>query len=328
MLKKKLAIAAVVLATTGLLTAGVAPAQATGAPTLPAGENFFAASCDLVSPQLMSVDTTSGNATFIGDAHDGGCASNAAVNPVDGNAYMVIYAMSGNNLVTVDPATGVFTVIAPLAGESSSLWGLTITNEGNAFGIDDETLYSLNLTSGATTAVGTELGFVPDEMGYNPVDKNVYAFEWNAGTSTLLAYTINTSTGVATADPSHNITMADYSFNGSPGLNLYALQGVSFDGNGNPWFVNNAYDSELIVADFATGAATFIAEITNLTIRPGGAHDFYTQSIFITGTFAVSALPDTGASAIAFVSTGAIGAGLLGAGALALIMVRRRQAGK
>jgi len=189
-------------------------------------------------------------------------------------------------------------------------------------------LYSLDLTTAVATAVGAGLGLNPDMMGYNPADDTLYAFVYDSGSSTLITYTVNTSTGVATADPSHNVTMADYSVDTYTGCNLDSLEGVAFDGNGNPWFVSDSCGSaELVVADFATGAATFVALITNSTISTDSPYDFYTESIFITGT-PTAALPDTGASAIALVSTGAIAAGLLGAGALALIMVRRRQAGK
>ncbi len=324
-MKRKLARAAVVLAAAGLITAGVAPAQATGAPTLPAGQHFFAASCDDFQPQLTSVDTTNGNATLVGNANDGSCASGAAVNPVDGSVYLAYYTNVGGNLAKVDPATGVYTVIAPVTGPVTNPWGLSIINDGNAFFIRDAGFYSLDLTTGVATAVGPGLEFSPNAMGYNPVDDTVYIFMWDSGSSTLLAYRVDTSTGVATADTTHNVTMASYSYENRSDCNLEYVEGVAFDGNGNPWFVNDCYDSELIVADFATGAATFVGEITNSTINTSAPHDFYTESIFITGTATPAALPDTGASAIAFVATGAIAAGLLGAGALALIMVRRRR---
>jgi len=330
-MKKKLALAAVVLATAGIITAGIAPAQATGAPTLPDGQDFFAASYCGSSSQLTSVDTTNGNATLVGNASEGSCASAAAVNPVDGTVYLRTFLNSPpfpNSLAKVDPATGVFTTIAPISGDTSSLWGLTITKDGSAFASWGSGFFSVNLTTGVTTAIGPGLSFTPNSMAYNPVDDKVYAFKWDNGTRTLLAYTVNTTTGVDTADPAHNITMADYSYNGSTGMNLDSLDGVAFDANGNPWFVNDGYDSELIVADFSTGAATFVGELTNSTISSSAPHDFYSESFFITGTPTPAALPDTGASAIALVSTGAIAAGLLGAGALALIMVRRRQATK
>jgi hypothetical protein len=330
-MKKKLALAAVVMAAAGLITAGIAPAQATGAPTLPDGQHFFAGACDAIMPQLTSVETTTGNATYVGNANNNECPSNAAVNPVDGVVYMLYFTYNPfvKNLAKVDPATGVYTVIAPITGISGSVFGFSITKDGSGYFKNSSHLWSLDLTSGIATAVGTDLGLNPDMMGYNPVDDTLYAFEYDSNSTTLLTYTVDTSSGVATADPAHNITMADYSIDTNTGCNLNSLEGVAFDGNGNPWFVSDScLSAELVVADFATGAATFVALITNSTINPDSPHDFYTESIFITGTPTPAALPDTGASAIALVSTGAIAAGLLGAGVLALITVRRRQAGK
>jgi len=325
-MKKNLAFATVVLTGIALFTAGLAPAQATGVPTLPDGQTFFAVSGDSARrPQLTSVDTTTGNATLVGNASGGDFPTNAAVNPVDGTVYMG-YDQAGTwNLATVDPATGVYTVVAPSTGAGCPvIVSLGISKQGNAFFDYLGQLCSLNLTSAVGTAVGSGLGLTGvSYMAYSPVDDKFYAFQWNSGTRRLLAYTVNTLTGVATADPAHNISMADYSYNGSTGLNLDSIQGLTFDGNGNLWFVNSAYKSDLIVADFSTGAATFIGEITNSTIKPVSPHDFYTTAIFITGT---PTLPDTGANTSMIGGVAAIGAGLLAAGGLAVIVVRRRTA--
>jgi LPXTG-motif cell wall-anchored protein len=325
-MKKNLAFATVLLTGVALFTAGLAPAQATGVPTLPVGQTFFAASGDsLRRPQLTSVDTTTGNATLVGNATGGASLSNAAVNPVDGTVYSGYLQAGTWSLATVDSATGVYTVVAPSTGLACpAITSLTITKQGHAFFMYLGQMCSLNLTSAVGTAVGSGLGLTGlAYLAYNPVDDKVYAFEWDSGTRRLLAYTVNTLTGVATADPAHNISMADYSYNGSTGLNLDSIQGLTFDGNGNLWFVNSAYNSDLIVADFSTGAATFIGEITNSTINPASPHDFYATAIFITGT---PTLPDTGANTSMIGGVAAIGSGLLAAGGLALIMVRRRTA--
>ncbi len=261
----------------------------------------------------------------MGNANDGSCAGNAAVNPDDGLVYLAYSDPGSTSIATVDPKTGVFSLIARTFG-AYSMPGFTITKDGNAFFFSGPQLNSLDLSTASATAVGTGLGVSPDVMGYNRIDDKVYAFSWDSGTSTFLAYAVNTSTGVATADSAHNITMANYSYNGNTGYNLNSVESMTFDGNGNPWFVGDNFQAELMVADFATGSATFVGEITNATIRTSAPHAFHTQSIFIVAaTPRSSALPDTGSRAIALVSTGTIAAGLLAAGAIALIIVRRRK---
>jgi hypothetical protein len=163
-------------------------------------------------------------------------------------------------------------------------------------------------------------------MGYNAFDDTVYLFN-DAG----VAYTLDIETGIPTADPAHNVTLsADYtcpSRNGEMGLNFYDSV---FDANGNLWIPNNGCNVEYLVVEFATGTVTYIGELNDTqhalyTNAP--FYDFYTYASLIT-TDPAPALPDTGASATVLGTTSVVGAGLLAAGALALIMVRRRTARK
>jgi LPXTG-motif cell wall-anchored protein len=261
------------------------------------------------------------------------CPYSAQQNPVDGKNYVVV---SGDPtyLATVDTTTGLYTKIDEFNGEvitdGQSPWKLMITKSGDAYLAAGYSLYRLDLTSAATTRIGA-IGALDstthyDAIAYNPVDDTIYLFGHQSGN----AYRVNTTTGVPTATPEHNITLAsNYTCpgpGGTHGLNPY--DGL-FDANGNLWIQNDGCDVEYLVVDFATGSATYIGELNDTqhalyTNSP--YYDFYSYASLITTDTA--ALPDTGASAMALVSTGAIAAGLLAAGALALIMVRRRQAGK
>jgi hypothetical protein len=91
-MNKKLVFAAVLVAAAGLITAGIAPAQAAGAPTLPTNQHLFALDCDNFDPQLWSVDPTNANATRVGTITptQTECPFSAVQNPVDGKNYVVM----------------------------------------------------------------------------------------------------------------------------------------------------------------------------------------------------------------------------------------------
>ena len=335
-MKKKVALAAVLVTVAGLIAGGVMPANATAAATLPTNQRLFAIDCESFGPQLWSLDATNGEATTVGTSSTDDCAGGAQVNPVDGTAYF-IHNGATSSLDSVDTTTGVATRGPDFNGATVSPWQLLITKTGTAFVQVLNRLFTLDLASGTTALVGTNLGVSPNAMAYNPLNDTIYAWAWDSGTSTLLAYTVSTTTGSATADSAHDVVMAPYS---TPGCffgdshQLDSLNAAAFDANGNPWFINGGCLSDLIVQNFATGAASFQGlvadEARTLYTNPTG--EFFTTTLFIT-TDPVDpvdpkapALPDTGASASVIGTSSAIATGLLAAGALALIMVRRRRA--
>ena len=330
-MKKKLAIAAVVLAAAGLITAGIAPAQATGAPTLPAGQKFFSLDNDDYVNQLFSVDASTAASTPVGtliSANSAGYTVGAQVNPVDGTVYFltrdVSVIPSVTYLDTVDPTTGVVTRGPAVTGGNDLPGSLMITKAGVAYSYVQGTLNLLDLSTGVQTFIGSSSGI--EVAGYDAVTDKAYGFSYRGG----LAYTIDLTSGALTPDPAHNLTLIPYSCPAGGDAASFGLYGGPvFDGNGNPWFMNDVCHAELVVADFATGTTYFMGQFNSAATYPSSPNNrYYTGTLFITGTPTAAALPDTGASAFAIVSTGAIAAGLLGAGALALIMVRRRQAGK
>lgn len=339
-MKKKRALAAVLVAVAGLMAVGGTPANATAAATLPTNQRLFAIDCESFGPQLWSLDATNGEATTVGTSSTADCAGGAQVNPVDGKAYFIYYGAT-SSLDTVDTTTGVATRGPDFNGATVSPWQLVITKTGTAFVQVLNKLYTLDLATGTTAVVGTNLGVSPNAMAYNPLNDTIYAWAWDSGTSTLLAYTVSTTTGSATADPAHDVVMAPYSVTGcGDPQQLDSLSAAAFDANGNPWFINGGCLSDLIVHNFATGAASFQGlvadEARTLYTNPTG--EFFTTTLFITTDPVdpvnpvdpvdpeAAALPDTGANASVIGTSSAIAAGLLAAGALALVMVRRRLA--
>ena len=322
-MKKKIGLLAVVLAAAGLLSAGVAPAQATGAPTLPAGQHLWTLDGNAYGAQLWSLDSTNANATAVGtETRNNDRVYGTAVNPVDGVIFALVQREADIWLATVDLTTGAKTYIATINGDYSSAYSLVITNSGEAFTFKSNMFFSLNLTTGHVTKLSDTSGI--SSIAYNGLTDTLYGFNYD-GT----AYTVNRSTGALTADPSHDLTLpAEYSCGGSSSA-LY-VNNIAFDANGNPWIENDGCSGDVLVADFATGIVYYVGTVTDTsqTFYPDGQHWIYVYSIFISGSATGSALPETGSNASVVGSSVGISAALLAAGALALVIARRRTARK
>jgi hypothetical protein len=290
-MNKKISFAAVLITAAGLMAAGVVPALAASAPTLPSNQHFFAIDCDGFGPLLWSVDSLNGNATTVGTplANGNACAGGAQANPVDGKVYYVYWPQDGStpdSLNTVDTTTGVSTRVANFTGATQQPLGLAITKTGTAYvttGTSSGSLYSLSLDTGAMTLIGA-LGANLGAVGYNPVDDTIYGFSYVTGD----AYTVDTVTGAATADAAHNAVLPGKYTCPNGALAGLALDAVVFDSNGNPWFQNDGSGclSELLVQDFATGTVYYNGQFNDnsptrlMTNSP--YYGFYTMSIFIT----------------------------------------------
>jgi DNA-binding beta-propeller fold protein YncE len=333
-MKKNVSLAAVMLTAVALITAGIAPAQAAGVPTLPAGQNLFALDSNAFQPQLWSVDPTNGDSIAVGSqpASTSYSTGGAQYNPVDGTSYSLIYAPGGTSLFTFDTTTGDYTSVGVLNGDATDGFGLAITNAGEAYTIDrvgsEYTLFSLDLSTAKMTLVGgMGPSLSPQTIAYNPVDDTVYSFNRTNGN----VYSVNLSSGLATLDAAKQLTLPTSitCMSGTVITNI-KTNTAAFDANGNLWMQTDSCAlGDLMVADFATGDVTYLGQFNDVarskyTNSPN--YDFYAGAVFITTDAA--ALPDTGMSASVAAATVSISAGLLAAGALALVMVRRRFAAK
>ena len=165
----------------------------------------------------------------------------------------VIYAIPGttatanpNTLGTIDPATGIFTAIAPLTGAPNAN-GLTIDpTTGDAYIADATTLYSLDLATAVATSIGTidaAALFVDLAMDCNG---QIYAHDI-AGD---LLYSVDSSTGVGTSV-------------GPTGLPANFAQGMDFDNEDGTLygFVYTGGGTNTFGSfDLGTGAVTPLAQ--------------------------------------------------------------------
>ena len=116
-----------------------------------------------------------------------------------------MYALTGTDtryIATVDLATGVVTNVAAITGMANSPMTLAIDAQGNAYALDlnsaGATLYSVNLETGAATAIGAT------GVGLNYVQSMTFDIETNQlfwaqilDGSTHGLYTIDVNTGAA-----------------------------------------------------------------------------------------------------------------------------------
>ncbi len=118
----------------------------------------------------------------------------------------VMYAITGTEsryIATVDLATGVATNVAAITGMANSPMTLAIDGEGNAYALDLDsagaTLYSLDLETGAATAIGSTgvgLNYV-QSMTWDMDTNQLFWAEILDGSNSGL-YTIDVNTGAAT----------------------------------------------------------------------------------------------------------------------------------
>ncbi len=146
---------------------------------------------------LYSVNTTSGVPTAIGN-------STVTYQFFGSTSAGVLYAGgSDNNLYTVDPATGVATLVGPFNGFSSGSWASWSTGAPLLYYADGANLYKINTSTGAATLVG---GLEGPQLGAMAFENNVL---WGGQNSPSLAVaTVNTSTGAATTGPAVTGTSA------------------------------------------------------------------------------------------------------------------------
>lgn len=123
-----------------------------------------------------------------------------------------MHAIAGVELYTVDLATGVATLVAPITGMTTPIW-IEIDNAGNAFSADITTdkLYSVNLSTAAATEIGNlgvNLQFA-QEADFNKETNQLYMASYTGGGVGGI-YTINTSTGAATLVGDTTVDNAEY----------------------------------------------------------------------------------------------------------------------
>ena len=153
--------ASIAVFTVGLVSIGVvaAPASAADGRTLPSGSSLYAISCS-VDLALASLDGATAVAKRVGDGApelEAECAEQGAWNPVTSTAYYSARRLEPAILSTIDLTTGESTSVGifMLNGERNGIDSMAIGNDGAAYAIQDDTLYSLALDTAALTKIGT-----------------------------------------------------------------------------------------------------------------------------------------------------------------------------
>jgi hypothetical protein len=268
--------------TIGLVSIGVvaSPAAAAGGRSLPEGSSLYAVQCDdenLAPLALFSLDTITAAATPVGPgtpASDADCAGQAAWNPVTSTAYVTVWYYEGEIvpipavLATIDPTTGVSSPVAPftLAGEFHDVDSIAIGNDGAAYAIDDDFLYSLDLAN----ATLTELGDLSDGAFYGfSVDPTTGAF-----------YAIQPSGDIFTIDVvTHTATLLVSTQLGGDSDRPYSLQ---IDTDGTFWIQADITDPETenLVSNLWSITGDALADsplLSGAITAPSGR--FYTESL-------------------------------------------------
>ena len=237
---KKLIVAGASLA---LLFAPVAPASAN--PTLPAGDALYEMSCDgnINGFQLHSLNTSDNTRTAIGTSTGSlECALQGAVLPGT-NWFYFIAVGTPNRLVRANLTSGLTEVIGELRqeGVARSALSLAIDDNGNTYALTNDTLYSVNLSTGALTnpvvANTNDLaGGSPYGFAFDPKTNKFYVAEDGGGG----LYWLNVGTGVFTLVA----TNTDY-----------WVGSMAFDSNGYLWVNGDTNQvSRVAISDFGNSA--------------------------------------------------------------------------
>jgi hypothetical protein len=213
-----------------------------------------------------TLDLATGTVTQIGAATVPGS------NGIDLTPGLQVYAYNASNqLMQINPSTGTASQVG--TGTTGSIPNQATTGaltDGSYFGIDMVmgNLYSINLTTGATTLVGpTSSALVPAGC----------SFEASlTGSANVLYYTIG-STGVGTGCTAFTDTL--YQINPTNGATTTGVQ-VTISGSGVDAFVGSAFvggtlygftSGQEYAINPATGVATVLANTTVPIVAAGSS---------------------------------------------------------
>lgn len=181
----------------GVLALPLLVAAPASAATLPVGDTLYAISCDFDeengSSNLYSVTADTADLTFIGNTgHEEDCAGPAAFDPTTGKSYYLSW--DNDALALIDVATGLSTLTAITGDSGTAPDGFAIGADGLAWIIQNDDLYSFNLTTAVTTYVTTMAETCLYSFALDPTDGKFYAIQCSSGE----AFEVNVESGVLT----------------------------------------------------------------------------------------------------------------------------------
>lgn len=197
------------------------------------------------------------------------------------------------NLVQLDPATGSATVITALdfGGSAPTVPAVAFSPSGTLFAISREfpdTLYTVNMSTGAGTAVGPLGGFTVQGLAFSPAG---VLYGWDIGSGLV---TINVATGAATdVNPDEGATASLQCLAFTPEGMLYGAQYGLFSidpATGVPTAVGSANLPDIRGMEFDTGpvlrlTAEIVAEGLKLccTTETGTTYQIQRRNRFAEG---------------------------------------------
>jgi hypothetical protein len=168
----------------------------------------------------------------------------------DGTLYTTYDGFSGNaQLATIDPATGV--INAPIGGLGVSLIALEVDSTGQLWGVgyDNGTLYRIDKTNAATTAVGDTGVTLTMDLSIDP-SGNLYS---------------TTDNVIYQLDPLTGASLGTLNITGTTG----SVMGIMHDASGMLYATDYIAGAQLYSVDLSTGAATVVGS-TGFDFPHGG----------------------------------------------------------
>ena len=233
---------------------------------------------------FYSVDLTTGVYTSLGNiaAPGGETWAGAEYDPTSGTLYAVSTNITTSTLSTIDTGAATATTVG-LTGMAGAI-SLMIDGAGNAYSHDivDDTFYSIDLTSGAATPIGS-LGFDANfgQGGcYNPGDGFVYLSAFDNGSFQSQWRQVDVATGTSTVIGLFNGGADQVAWSsvqgGTAGVSQNALEGFAYYPNPTSNVLSlksvNSIDSVAIfnllgqrVMDTKIGATTSDINLSGLT---------------------------------------------------------------
>lgn len=323
---KKLALAGIATTALAGLVLVSSPVIAASAQTrpLPAGSSLYFLDCQTNTGQLavMPDVTSSPEATITavgtGLGSESGCAYGAAYDPTSGLAYWTALSdQEGIDVYSIDLTTGVSPVVALDASDGDpdtviESIAIAIGTDGTSYIIYFDNFDNLNYfgTISKSTGVITRIGTLGEGTTFL---SSVYGFSFSEGDGKFYA-TANGDGGANLLEV--NVTSGAYIDKGANGSGAN-FWGIAVDSNGVIWSGDNGpgHFSSATIAGWTS--ASDVQETGPLMFN---GSTWYSQALILKP----GSLPDTGADANTL-GAAALGAALLAAAGVALLVIRRRE---
>lgn len=179
------------------------------------------------TPNLYTLNTTTGSATLIGPLGVSGGKPDMAFNAL---GVLYTYTTSNGFLGTVNLATGAMTLIGDTTVEPWDI-GLTFDLSGTLIMTDGDTVYTVNTTTGVATTVAS-MGVETNDtnmMTTHPFTGDIYIADSDPGNTATYLYLIDPTNGDMTLLGSNGvpdmcaIAFAAQEFGGIPTLQTWGL---------------------------------------------------------------------------------------------------------